>query len=83
MRPFLWHVSMKYNEQRIVHLLLYNLHTGFVTCRIHYKLSLMFLQSIVPTHGVTISMTTADLSITSPRTACEHDGIICNKMSQY
>ena len=56
-------------QQESVHLLLYNPHTGFVTSRIHYKLSLMFLQSIVPTHGVTISMTTAGLNIISPRTA--------------
>ena len=57
---------------------------GFVTSRIHYKLSFEFIQSIVPTHGVTISMTTAGLSrllqLFLLEQLGEHDGIICNKM---
>ena len=57
---------------------------GFVTSRIHYKLSFKFIQSIVPTHGVTISMITAGLSrlvqLFLLEQLGEHDGIICNKM---
>ena len=46
----------------------------------------MFLQSIVPTHGVTISMTTAGLSSLGQlfllEQLGERDGIIRNKMRQ-
>ena len=88
-RLFLWCVSTKYKKKKK------KKKCSFIivqpTHRVCYlKDSLqaffMFLQSIVPTHGVTISMTTAGLSSLGQlfllEQLGERDGIIRNKMRQ-